>query len=347
MRIPRVWFRSSACLVAGLMLTSMASAQNTGWRRFDEPAQGQVSQVAANQAPPANPQISADPSTPVARVEQDTLPPAAAQPPAFPPAPGQPGAFPGAGIPSRLTIQAGTFVTVRTNQPLSSDRNHVGDFFSATLAEPLVVDGVVVAHRGQTLSGRVAEADKGGRVKGVAKLGVQLTELTAADGQQVPIQTQFVGRDARSTAGRDVAAVATTTGLGAAVGAAADWGTGAAIGAGAGAVAGLAGVLLSHGTPAVIYPESLLTFRIEAPVTIATDRAPQAFRYVDANDYQQPNVQYRAAGPGPRPAPYYAPYGYPPYPYPYYYSPYYYGPGFGVFIGPGFYRGGYYRGFRR
>ena len=61
-------------------------------------------------------------------------------------------------MPPQLTIPAGTYVTVRVNQVLSSDRNQPGDAFSATLVKPLVVNGVVVAQRGQTLGGRVAEA---------------------------------------------------------------------------------------------------------------------------------------------------------------------------------------------
>jgi hypothetical protein len=280
-----------------------------------------------------------DPTTPVDRADANDA--QSAPPPAAP-------------VAGRLTIRPGTFVTVRINQPLSTDHNHEGDYFSATLMEPVVVDGIVVAQRGQTLAGRVSRVDKGGRIKGVSQLGIELTSLTAVDGQQVNLQTQLISRDAHSTAGRDVAAVGATTGIGAVIGAAADWGRGAAIGAGAGAAAGLAGVLLTRGAPAVVYPESLLTFRVTAPATVATDRAPQAFRYVDATDYQQPApVQARVQGPPPPgPAPYYAPYPYP-YPYPYYaYGypyPYYYGPGFGVVIGPrfGYYRGGFYRGWRR
>src|SRR5215472_4542293 len=126
--------------------------------------------------------------------------------------------------PAHLTIQPGTFVTVRLNQALSSDRNQPGDAFSATLVRPVVVDGVVVAQRGQTVGGRVAEAKKAGRVSGVSRLGVQLTELTLVDGQQLPIQSQLVSRTGPTSVGRDAAAIAGTTGLGAAVGAAADWG---------------------------------------------------------------------------------------------------------------------------
>ena len=53
----------------------------------------------------------------------------------------------------------------------------------------------------------------------------------------------------------------------------------------ASAAAGIIGVLLTRGRPTVIYPESVLTFRLEAPVAFSTDRAPQAFRYVDTQDY--------------------------------------------------------------
>jgi len=328
-------FRSSPMgLVAGLLLcAAVGFAQSPGWRRVDEPVQNQ----------------SGDPSTPVAAPDQAGLP--AGPPPAEPPS--------NNGIPSRLTIPAGKFINVRIEQPLSSDHNQPGDYFSATLSDPIVVDGIVVVQRVQRVSGRVSEVDRGGRVSGVAKLRLQVTELTAVDGQQLPVQTQFISRNARSTLGSDAGVVAGTTALGAAIGAAAGWGRGAAIGAGAGAALGIAGVLLSHGAPAVVYPETPLTFRIEQAVNVNTERAPQAFQPVNPGDYQQqPSLQAGVDGPPPRPAPYPyygAPYPYPysyGYPYPYYYP--YWGSGFGVFIGPRYYGGGYYyrgyggyRGYRR
>jgi hypothetical protein len=191
-------------------------------------------------------------------------------------------------VPLQLTLEPGTFVTVRVNQFLSSDRTKGGDAFSASLVQPLVVDGVVVARRGQTVGGRVAEAHKAGRVKGVSRLRLQLTDLTLVDGRQVPVQSPLLGRTGPKSLGRDASAIAGTTAFGAAVGAAAGAGAGAAIGAGAGAVAATVGVLLTRGRPTVIYPESVLTFQIEAPVTISTNRAPQAFRYVNPNDYGRP-----------------------------------------------------------
>jgi hypothetical protein len=258
-------------------------------------------------------------------------------------------------VPAQLTVKPGTFITVRMNQGLSSDHNQQGDAFTATLDRPLVVDGFVVAQAGQTVAGRVAEAQKAGRVKGVSHLGVQLTDLTVADGQQVPIQSALVTRQGPTSEGRDAGAIAGTTATGAIIGTAADWGRGAAIGAGAGAAAGIIGVLLTRGAPTVIYPEQVLTFHIDAPVTISTDQAPQAFRTVDPRDYSQPaqpRLQTRQAGPPPpppgyppayyAPAPAYYPYGYG---YPYYGGPAYYGYGPGFYgYGPGFYGGIVIRG---
>ena len=74
-------------------------------------------------------------------------------------------------FPTQLTIKAGTYVTVRLNEVLSSDRSMVGDAFTATLTKPIVVDGIVVAQRGQNVTGRVTDAKKAGRVSGTSRLG--------------------------------------------------------------------------------------------------------------------------------------------------------------------------------
>jgi len=215
-----------------------------------------------------------------------------ADPPANDPQPNYP---PTQTVPSRLRLQAGTFVTVRIDQMLSSDKNHAGDAFSATLTRPLVADGVVVAQRGQIVGGRVGEAQKAGRVKGVSRLGVLLTDLTLVDGQRVPIETELTNLTGPTSKGRDAAAITGTTMTGAAIGAAADLGPGAAIGAGAGLIAGTVGVLLTRGRPTIIYPESMLTFRLSEPITISTDRAPQAFHFVGTtNEY---NRAYNTQGP--------------------------------------------------
>jgi hypothetical protein len=238
-------------------------------------------------------------------------------------------------VPSKLTIKSGTYVTVRLNEILSSDRSMVGDAFTATLTKPIVVDGVVIAQRGQDVTGRVTEAKKAGRVAGTSRLGVQLIELPVVDGQQLPIQSELLTRNGTTSTGRDAGAIAATTGVGAAIGAGVNGGVGAGVGAGAGLVVGLAGVLLTRGHPTAIFPETMLTFRVNQDVTVSTERSAQAFRYVQPSDYDQPAPALVRRPMPPRPA-----YGYgyaPGYGYGYPYYPYGYGPGFYYGFGPRFY----------
>src|SRR5262249_26252103 len=226
-----------------------------------------------------------------------------------------------------LTMRPGTILAVRLNQPLSSDHNQVGDLFSATLDQPVTVLGIVVAHRGQTVAGHVVETKNAGRIHGVSRLAITLTDLTLVDGQTVAIQSQLLVRKGPTSKGRDAAAIAGTAGVGAAIGAAADGGTGAAIGAAAGAAAGTIGVLLTRGGPTIIAPETPLTFQVTNPVKIETSYAPQAFRFAYFSEHPQVQAQSQEASAYPAPQPYPYPYVYAPPSYSYYpyhsYYPYY------------------------
>jgi len=231
-----------------------------------------------------------------------------------------------------LTVPSGTWIVVRLNEPISSDHNQPGDPFTATLAEPLVVNGRVIARRGQTVSGVVTEAKKAGRASGLSKLGLELVQLRLADGDQVQVKTSPAQRHGDTSYGRDAAGIAATVGTGAAIGAAVNGGVGAGIGAAAGVVASTIGVLLTRGTPTVVYPEQPLTFRLETPITV--DAYNDAFQPVQQQDYNQRAVT-RRPGPGAPGGPGYS-YGPPPPPAYYPYGPYYYGGYFGPYYGYGF-----------
>jgi hypothetical protein len=251
--------------------------------------------------------------------------------------------------PALLTIPAGTVLIMRLNEPLSSDHNQIGDRFTGTLEQPLVVNGWVVARRGQVVMGQVKSAKKAGRVKGTSELGIELTDLTLVDGGQAPILTELWKASGGTSHGADAATIAGGTGVGALIGAAADWGRGAAIGAGAGAVAGIGAVLLTRGRPTILEPESQLTFRLVDPVKVDTAHSQQAFLPVSQEDFEGDGrgdrPRLRVAGSN---------YGYGSTPCGYYY-PCYFAPGYVGFYsgygwwGPGYYGRGFYgpRGFRR
>jgi len=226
-----------------------------------------------------------------------------------------------------VKLLAGAWITVRVNQPLSSDHDQAGDAFTATLVQPLVADGIVIARRGQTVAGRVVEAQKAGRAKGTSRLGIQITEISLVDGRQVAVTTQLMERRGDTSVGRDVGAIGATTGTGAAIGAGVAGGFGAGIGAAAGFLVSTVGVLVTRGKPTVVYPEMALTFRLENPLTVSIAHS-SAFRLARREDYVQPALYPRSPPRLIGPPPYYGGY---------YYPAYYWGPPF-VFYGRGFYR---------
>lgn len=246
-------------------------------------------------------------------------------------------------LPLQLTIPPGTWINIRVDQPLSSDHNRPGDAWTATLTQPIIVSGRVVALRGQTVGGVVAEAEKAGRAKGTSRLGLDMNELTLADGRQIPVKSRLMEFRGGTSWGRDAAGIGTTVATGAAIGAMVNGGVGAGVGAAAGVVASTVGVLLTRGKPTVIYPETTLTFRLEAPFTFAIDNEAslRAFGPVQPDDYNHQVLRSRVVQQAPAAPGYYAPYPYyAPYYYSPYYSPYYYGPSVGLYFGSGWGYGG-------
>lgn len=242
-------------------------------------------------------------------------------------------------IPRSLNLKRGLIITARTSQFLSSNRNKAGDSFSAELTQPIVVDGWVVARRGQTVMGRVAMVHRAGRIKGTSKLVVEINKLILVDGQQVAIHSQLLRASGDTSKGRDARAVGTTTGMGAAIGGVANGGTGAGVGAAIGAGAGLAGVLFTRGRPTVIPAESTLTFELSTPIAVSTGHSGPAFRPVVPQDYAQRDgrelerrgerIARRPYGPPPFYSPWFGPWGYP--------APFYFG--FTYFGGHAHHRG--------
>ena len=202
------------------------------------------------------PSATGTPANSAPAAVSDAAPPKAEAP--APPAPAKP---------QPITIAAGTPIKIRTLTTLSTKETQTGERFTANLAAPLVVDGKTVAPRGAQVEGRVVDSDPGGRVKGRATISVRLTQLRVGD-RNVTIETRAIAREAHATKRKDAVKVGIGAGIGAAIGAIAGGGEGAAIGAASGGAAGTGLVLATHGDPAVIEAESVLTFKLSMPVTV-------------------------------------------------------------------------------
>jgi hypothetical protein len=154
-------------------------------------------------------------------------------------------------------IPSGTSVEVRLGQTISSEKARSGDTWAGTLRHDVVVDGRMLARRGDPVKGRVVDAKASGRLSGTALLALQVTAVNG-----VPVTTSTVSRKGASHAGRDAGAIGGTAAAGAIIGALAGGGKGAAIGAGAGAGAGTAGAAATGKKDIRIPVETILTFRV-------------------------------------------------------------------------------------
>lgn len=168
----------------------------------------------------------------------------------------------------KVTLKEGSVIAIRLGETLDSEKNAIGDSFTASLSEPIVVDGFVIAERGAQVSGKIVDLGKAGRVKGVAVLQLALTAVTTADNQRVAIVTDAFLKQGPDTTKSDAAKVGVAAGIGAAIGAIAGRGKGAAIGAGAGGAAGTGVILATRGKPAVLPAETLVRFKLAQAVTI-------------------------------------------------------------------------------
>ena len=113
------------------------------------------------------------PAAPIAASEK--IPVAAAGQLPFDRAAGQTGISPtSAVIPPASHVPAGTPVTIRLSEPLSSATAHSGDTFRAAVDEPVIVNGQTVIERGAVVMGRVldAAAADGSQTSGYVRLAL-------------------------------------------------------------------------------------------------------------------------------------------------------------------------------
>ena len=287
-----------------------APAPNAGWRRAGDPPAVVQDPAAQDQSVPVVPQDQPVSRDAYGQAQPSQSPPSMNRPLAAQP----PQSY---GIPSKVILRQGTLISMRLAEHLEDSKNTIGDGFSGSLTQPLVVNGIVVAQRGQIVYGHVVDAEK---VHDVHRLGVELTGIALVDGTRLPVRSLFMSRQGAPFSYGHVRGAITTT-----------------------AANPPMGVLQTKGHNSELYPQETLTFQIETNVAIETAAASGAFHYVGPEDYSRPaNTTTNVA---PRAAYAYGPaYGSP---YPYYGYPYYWGPSIGFGIGFGGYWGGWRGGWRR
>lgn len=178
-----------------------------------------------------------------------------------------PAAKPGAKAAAPTVVPAGQHIVVRLGQAVGSKISTAGQAFSATVAQPVEVDGKVLIPSGAEASGTVAEAVPLGRFKGGAVLRLSLNSV-AVGGNTYKVETAAITESAKGKGKRTAVAVGGGAGLGAIIGGIAGGGKGAAIGAAAGAGAGTAGAAFTGNKDIVLPAESTLSFKLLQPLEV-------------------------------------------------------------------------------
>jgi hypothetical protein len=159
-----------------------------------------------------------------------------------------------------ITVPAGTVITVRLGEALGSKLSQDGQSFSATVAEPIEVDGKTAIPSGSAASGTVVAAKALGKFKGGAVLQIRLDSVTVG-GKNYAVETASVNRSIKGKGKRTATMIGGGAGAGALIGALAGGGKGAAIGAAVGAGAGTAGAAYTGNKEIVLPAESAVSFK--------------------------------------------------------------------------------------
>ncbi len=217
--------------------------------------------------PPAAPQVTqntgsmweARPS-----IQQDA-PPMTVEEPEPPPPPPAPEFV-------ELQVPADSVLGLQVERTVTSDLARVEDKVTARVTRDVRVGTRVAIPAGAIVSGSVTEVDRGGKMKGKARLAVRFHTVTLADGTQMSIRTDAVIREGQSPSGETAAKVGGAAIGGAILGAILGGGKGAAIGAGVGAAGGTAAAMTNDRNPATLPAGTNVTVRVQQPVTVTVTK---------------------------------------------------------------------------
>jgi hypothetical protein len=161
--------------------------------------------------------------------------------------------------PTRL--EGGTNIPVRVDEAISTERAD-GRVFTGTVDQDVRgIDGRLAIPRGSSVELIVRAARDGDLILDLESVVVYGQRYALdAEADRVEARREPNRRTGEAAGGGAV--------LGAIIGAIAGGGKGAAIGAGAGAAIGAGAEIATHGRRVRIPPESLLTFRLDRPLTM-------------------------------------------------------------------------------
>jgi hypothetical protein len=170
-----------------------------------------------------------------------------------------------------LVVQANSVIGLQTETRVSSDTARVEDRVEARVTRDVKVGDMVAIPAGSRVIGSVTQADRGGKFKERAILGIRFHTLVLPDGTRLAISTKEITREGESPSDGSAAKISGGAVGGAILGAILGGAKGAAIGATAGAGGGAA--VAASGDPklATLPAGTPMTIRILSPISITVE----------------------------------------------------------------------------
>jgi hypothetical protein len=169
--------------------------------------------------------------------------------------------------PIRVTLPAGTLVSVEFMQKLSSHESVVGQAFTARVIDPVVVVHGTAVPAGSFVRGTVAEAKPAKKVGGRARLSLDFDTLEFPSGEVFPFHAVF-SEKGKSSTGTDAAIIGGATVGGAILGHQVDDEKGKEIGAVVGAIAGAIATSQTKAKPVELAEGAVMTLETTQPITV-------------------------------------------------------------------------------
>ena len=173
--------------------------------------------------------------------------------------------------PRPLVVPAETVIAVVLDERVGSKISTPGQNFSATVREPVEVDGRLAIPKGARATGIVKNAKPAGRFKGGASLELTLVSIEV-NGTNYDVHTTAPTEASKGKGKRTAAMVGGGAGGGALIGGLAGGGKGAIIGGLIGAAAGTGGAGLTGNRDITLPAETRITFKLLDPLEIKPRR---------------------------------------------------------------------------
>ena len=182
------------------------------------------------------------------------------------------GAEPPPPVTEDLVVPADSVIGLQIDTFVTTDRAEVEDDVQARVTRDVTVSRRVAIPAGSLVNGSVVMVERGGKLKGAARLGVRFHTVVFDDGVELPIVTETVYREGRGRGRDNAARIGGGAVAGAILGAIFGGGRGAAIGGAAGAAGGTAAAAAGDAEPATLPAGTTLTVRLSRPTSVSVER---------------------------------------------------------------------------